>query len=457
LSRKLEEFKPLREDRVGVYVCGLTVYDYMHIGHARTYIAFDVILRYLKYRGYNVTYIQNITDIDDKIIRRAKEKNISPMNLSKDYAEKALEDQEKLNITKANGYPMVSDNIKEIISAIQRLIDKGHAYVADGNVYFDVSTFPDYGKLSHQDIEQLKKHRIEPDKRKRTPLDFLLWKESNDDEIGFESPWGYGRPGWHIECSVMSQKYLGDQFDIHGGALDLVFPHHENEIAQSESLTGKKPFVKYWLHTGFLSSSGEKMSKSLGNIISVREFLKKHSKEALRLFLLQTHYRSPVDYSEDNIFSTEKAIERLKKFRRELDIILSKADYDGNYRIQEISYKLRKDFIEYMDDDFNTPKAVASIFDAVRKINSLLTENESKKSIEQTIDIFDELMEILGIEINLSEAELTMEEKKLIDMRNKYRKEKNWVEADKIRRLLLERGIEIIDKNDITLYNKKSK
>ena len=290
LTRQIEEFKPIKDGELNVYICGLTVYDHMHIGHARTYIAFDVILRYLRHKGYKVKYVQNVTDIDDKIIKRAAERGVDPMDLSREYAAKCLEDQKRLGLAAADVYPKVSENIGEIIKAIETLIEKGFAYVAEGSVYFELSKFPDYGRLSNQDLEQLNKHRIEPNPDKRTPLDFSLWKEAQEGEIGYQSPWSYGRPGWHIECSVLARKYLGDQLDIHGGALDLIFPHHENEIAQSESLTGKKPFVRYWMHTGFLQSSGEKMSKSLGNIVSIRDFAEKFDLQAYRLFVLQTHY-----------------------------------------------------------------------------------------------------------------------------------------------------------------------
>ncbi|MFH1125856.1 MAG: cysteine--tRNA ligase [Candidatus Altiarchaeota archaeon] len=449
LSRRLEEFKPLKEGHVGVYVCGLTVYDYMHIGHARTYLAFDVILRYLKYRGYSVRYVQNVTDIDDKIIKRAKERDVSPIELSKEYAEKSFEDQEKLGLLKADAYPRVSENISEIIKAIQTLLEKGYAYVVDGSVYFDVLTLRDYGKLSNQDKEQLKKHRIEPDSRKKSPLDFALWKSSQKDSLGFNSPWGFGRPGWHIECSVMSRNHLGRQFDIHGGALDLIFPHHENEIAQSESLNGGKPFVRYWLHTGFLYSSGEKMSKSLGNIVSVREFLKDHSPESLRLFIMQTHYRSPIDYSVEQILSAEKAVERLRMFRRDVKLAMARAGDKGGHLAGEASDELLKKFIECMDDDFDTPGSVAAIFDAVRKINQLLSEgSESASSLNHSLSVFDELLSVLGLKLSEETDNLSPEEKGLVAERNSHRARKNWTEADRIRSILLKRGIRLLDKKD---------
>jgi len=457
LSRTVEDFTPIKKGEVSVYICGLTTYDFMHIGHARTYIAFDSILRYLKYRGFDVKYLQNLTDIDDKIIKRAKEKGVDPLELSKEFSEKSLEDQESLGLLLADKYPKVSEHVKEIISAVEKLVEKKSAYVAGGNVYFSVLDFPNYGKLSNQNIEQLNQHRIDPDPNKKSPLDFALWKSVPEGELGFESPWGYGRPGWHMECSVMSTKYLGEQFDIHGGALDLIFPHHENEIAQSESLTGEKPFVKYWLHTGFLQSSGEKMSKSLGNILPVREFLEKYSAEAFRLFVLQTHYRSPIDYSTENVVQAEAAVKRLKTFRKNLELASLDASGKGS-EILKASEKLSQDFTSAMDDDFNTPRAIGALFDAVRKTNTLLDDKkESKDSLKKMIVVFDELTSVLGFDFTPKEKEQVPPEiTKLVDERNKARAEKNWSEADKIRDLLRERGYNITDQSDGTTLVEKS-
>jgi cysteinyl-tRNA synthetase len=329
-------------------------------------------------------------------------------------------------------------------------VSKGYGYATSSGVYFDVSKAAGYGGLSHQDTEQLKMHRIEPDPEKRNALDFALWKKASPGELGFESPWGYGRPGWHIECSVMSRKHLGEQLDIHGGALDLIFPHHENEIAQSEALTGKK-FVKYWLHTGFLYSSGEKMSKSLGNIIPVREFLKKHSPEALRLFVLQTHYRSPVDYSEENISNSQKAVERLMTFRSGLAASIVKASDDGGSKALTAAENLREEFIRRMDDDFNTVQALAAIFEFVREVNQIMSMGgESKESLLKAAGVFDELTGVLGLTFKSSEIELTPDEKDLIEERNTYRREKKWAESDEIRDILKARGIKLTDRADGT-------
>ncbi|MBU0761581.1 MAG: cysteine--tRNA ligase [Candidatus Altiarchaeota archaeon] len=440
LTRVFEEFTPLVQGEVRVYICGLTVYDLMHIGHARTYIAFDALLRYLKYQGYNVRYIQNITDVDDKIIRRAGEKGVEPLALSSEFAEKSLQDQVSLGLTTADYYPKVSETIPDIISGIQKLLEKGYAYEAAGSVYFDVSKAEGYGMLSHQDTEQLSQHRIEPSPNKSNPLDFALWKKV-DDGFGFESPWGYGRPGWHIECTIMSQKHLGDQIDIHGGALDLIFPHHENEVAQSEALTGKKPFVKYWMHTGFLNSSGEKMSKSLGNILSVRKLLDEFQAEVFRIFVLQTHYRSPIDYSRENLVNSAKAFERLRNFRQRL--------VDGgatSHDLDALFHELKAKFDEAMNDDFQTPKALAHIFDTVKKANQIL--DEKPQDTQEALKIFDEVMGALGFAPN--EKKVPDEVVELVAERNKYRAEKNFVKADEIRDKLKERGYMVKDNKDGT-------
>ncbi len=449
LSRKVEEFKPVKDGEVKVYICGLTVYDDMHIGHARTYLAFDAILRYLKYKGYNLKYIQNITDIDDKIIIRANEKNIDPLKLSGEFAERMFEDQNALGLLKADHYPKVSETIEEIIIVVGKLIDKGHAYEADGNVYFDVGKTPDYGKLSHQDTEQLDRHRIEPDPGKKSPLDFALWKKVGDEELGFESPWGRGRPGWHIECTVMSQKYLGDIFDIHGGARDLIFPHHENEVAQSEALTGKKPFVKYWMHTGFLNSSGEKMSKSLGNIHPVRDFLKNVQPDVFRLFILKSHYRSPIDYNHENIEAAKGAVERLRNFKKLLENIIRGANDDGRIEVEEDAISLLIQFDNHMDRDFDTPKALAALFEYVRKANSLVVEGgQSKKSLEKAYDTLKIITSVLGLQLVAEKIELTSEQEKLLKQREEHRKNKDWSEADRIRLEFEKQGLRLVDQKD---------
>ncbi|MFH0863056.1 MAG: cysteine--tRNA ligase [Candidatus Altiarchaeota archaeon] len=447
LTRKTEDFKPLTDGEVRVYICGLTVYDDMHIGHARTYVAFDSILRYLRYRGYRVRYIQNVTDVDDKIIKRAKERNTRPLELSKEYARRAYEDQRSLGLLEADAYPKVTENIGGIIAATEALIRKGIAYVTEKGVYFDVSKAEGYGLLSNQDTKQLGQHRVEPDPDKRTPLDFSLWKRTGEGELGFESPWGVGRPGWHIECTVMSQRHLGDQIDIHGGALDLIFPHHENEIAQSEALTGKRPFVRYWMHTGFLNSSGEKMSKSLGNILAVREFLKTYSADAFRLFILQTHYRSPVDYSTQNVENAKKAAQRLADFKTRISFAIRSAKGSGSAAKDDVQ-RLRGVFDAHMDDDFNTPQAVGALFDSVRHVNAVLDAGgDSPESLTAAEAVFDDLFGVMGLRLG-SGIDLTDDDKGLIKERDLQRAAKNWVESDRLRDELLKRGLKIKDQKD---------
>jgi cysteinyl-tRNA synthetase len=445
LSRQKEEFSPIHGKKVNVYICGLTVYDYMHIGHARTYLAFDSILKYLKYRGYDVNYVQNVTDVDDKIIKRAKERGLNPKSLTEEFHKKTDEDQEALGLTKPKAYPKVTENMPEIIDAVKILISKGAAYEAGGSVYFDVSKAKNYGALSHQDDEQLKQARVEPNPEKRTPLDFALWKSVDKSEYGFDSPWGYGRPGWHIECSVMSRKYLGDQLDIHGGALDLIFPHHENEIAQSEALTGKQ-FVKYWMHTGFLQSSGEKMSKSLGNIIPVREFLKEFTPGGFRMFILQTHYRSPIDYSKDKVRESERAVERLKEFRKRLELPTKGKDK----KIAEAADALKKTFIEQMDDDFNTPNAVSAIFDFIREANSLIDASaESPEAVKHALAVFDESTSVLGLELK-ERVDVPHEVAEIVKQREEARRSKDWAKSDELRNKAAALGFKLLDNKDGT-------
>jgi cysteinyl-tRNA synthetase len=447
LSRGLEVFRPLIEGEVRVYICGLTVYDDMHIGHARTYLAFDAILRYLRFSGYKVRYVQNVTDIDDKIVRRAKERGKEPLALSEEYAARAREDQRMLGLVEADVYPKVSENIGGIIDATRKLIASGNAYVTDRGVYFDVSGSTGYGGLSHQDTEQLGQHRIEPDPQKRNALDFSLWKAAKDGEMGFESPWGLGRPGWHIECSVMARRFLGDQLDIHGGALDLIFPHHENEAAQSEALTGKRPFVRYWLHTGFLNSSGEKMSKSLGNIVSVREFLESYPADAFRLFIMQTHYRSPVDYSPGIMGNAAKAVERLRSFRAGLAAAAANATGAGEHA-RDAAVGLREAFISSMDEDFNTPEAVSAVFDAVRRINAAaVSGGESAGSLKRALEVFDEVVGALGFDF-CAHRGLSAEEAGLLQERRRLRAAGKWAESDRIRDTLLGRGLRLRDMKD---------
>jgi len=449
LRRKKLLFRPQVKGEVGMYVCGPTVYDDSHLGHARTYIAFDIIVRYLLYRGYKVNYIVNITDIDDKIINRARELGISPIDLAIKFEKIFMEDMESLGIRRANMYPKVSDHIPEIIGMISTLIERGYAYIVDGDVYFDVTKKTDLGKLSHQTLDEIRAGaRVEVDERKRNSADFALWKKAKRGEPFWESPFGQGRPGWHIECSAMSMKYLGRQFDIHGGARDLIFPHHENEIAQSEAYIGEAPFVKYWLHTGFLTIKGEKMSKSLGNFITIRDLLNKYEADSLRLFLASTHYRSPIDYSEEAL---QQATQSLRRIRDTLDN-LGQAIRVGNMvvqgeeekKIEEHILAFKKRIFDAMDDDFNTAKALAAFFELVRIGNVAVSRKVSLGLLRKIRDSIIELGGIFGLRLETVE-ELPEEAKKLIEERDVARKNKDWRRADEIREKLREMSITLRD------------
>ena len=405
LSGKKEEFSP-QGDEVKMYVCGVTPYDDAHIGHAMSYVVFDVIRRYLRFRGYKVKYVQNITDIDDKIIDRANQRGVSTHELVKQYTDSFDEDVEALNIIKAETdvYPKATDEIPKIIEVIQGLIDKGYAYPAGGSVYFRVRNAPDYGKLSHRSLDAMMTSECAiGSEEKEDAMDFVLWKASKPGEPWWESPWGEGRPGWHIECSAMSLKYLGDTLDIHGGGQDLIFPHHENEIAQSESFTGRKPFVKYWLHNGLVQLGEDKMSKSLGNLITIKQALAKYSPDAIRIFILNSHYRSPLTYSEEALGAAEKGVERLRQA-----VNLSSPDgppRDMTFRGQPIVLNGFKIFFtKGMDDDFNTPEAIAVLFELARQINQGRDEGQNVTEIQE---LLRELAGILGL--TLEEPELPID------------------------------------------------
>ncbi|WXG46485.1 MAG: cysteine--tRNA ligase [Candidatus Atabeyarchaeum deiterrae] len=455
LTEKLEEFKPLEGKKVKMYVCGVTVYDYAHIGHARTYVAFDVIKRYLKYRGYDVYHVQNITDVDDKIIARANELGISPIELASRFALEAEKDLNALGIEKADIYPRVTDHVPEIIKFIQTLIKKGYAYQANGDVYFSVKKFLGYGDLSHQSIhEVLSGARVEIDEKKKDPVDFSLWKNSKKGELSFESPWGRGRPGWHIECSTMSTKYLGDRFDIHGGAKDLIFPHHENEIAQSEAATGKKPFVKYWLHTGFLNAGGEKMSKSLGNFVTIRDLLQECDADAFRLFILSAHYRSPIDFEKKILEQAKRNLTRVTSvvqgLEKQVEELSNEKQGEDVSSYEHGAAEIERRYIEAMDNDFNTPEAVVAFQDLVKLGNKALTSGADKSSLTLILETLRRLSLVFGLssigaEVEKTETELPDEARKLIEEREEARKKKNWKKSDDIRAQLGKMGIVIED------------
>jgi len=484
LTGKKEDFVPLHEKRIGMYVCGVTVYDLSHIGHARSTIIFDMIYRYLRYRGYEVTYVRNFTDIDDKIIKRANEEGVDFKTIAEKYIGEFNIDMGRFGLEKPLVEPKATEHITEMIQLISTLVERGYAYQADGDVFFSVERFKDYGKLSKRNLEEMQAGaRVEIDEKKKNPLDFALWKASKPGEPFWESPWGKGRPGWHIECSVMSQKYLGETLDIHGGGKDLIFPHHENEIAQSEAATGK-PFVRYWIHNGFVNMNKEKMSKSLGNILTLKEIFKDWRPEVIRLFLLSHHYRSPVDFSFDSLSEAKSGLDRFYATLKAAQDEIAKPKGEGlpceviKYTLQgrggsvfsldEIrqtieSFQIR--FEEAMDDDFNTAQALGYFYDLQRYLNIFLDISKGHPTeeiismLKQGLNHFSQMGWIFGLfqedpevylmeqkkeglkRLNLSEEEIL----KLIEDRNVARKEKNWKKADEIRNDLLSKGIVLED------------
>lgn len=450
LSRTKEELEPLNDKIVNMYVCGPTVYNYIHIGNARAFIVFDTVRRYLEYEGYKVNYVQNFTDIDDKIIKRAQEENVTTKEVAEKYIDEYFKDADNLGIKRATVHPKATEHIKDIIEFIKILIDKGYAYVVNGNVYFETAKFKDYGKLSHKNIEELQAGaRIEINEEKKNPLDFVLWKAQKPGEPAWDSPWGKGRPGWHIECSVMSTKYLGKTLDIHAGGPDLVFPHHENEIAQSEAAY-EQPFSKYWMHIGYLNINNEKMSKSKGNFFTVREITEKYNPEVLRLFMLMAHYRSPINFSLDLMEQANSAYERLLNAVANLKHLANVCKDGGlneeEKKLMEKFEEYKKEFEEAMDDDFNTADAISVLFEMAKTSNANLSRNSSKKLVEYILDMFLKLSEVLGLSYRGVETELNDEEiLALIEERQKARKEKNWKLADEIRDRLREKRIILED------------
>lgn len=437
LSQRVEQFEPLEKDHVRMYVCGPTVYDYCHVGHARSYVCFDIIRRYLEFKGFKVTYVQNFTDVDDKIIARANEIGIEPGKLAEKYISAFFEDMHKLKIRPATYYPRVTKHIQEIISAIQKLISDGYAYESNGSVYFSVKKAKEFGKLSKQSIENMRTLEINEDKLE--PWDFALWKKAKEGEVYWQSPWGNGRPGWHIECSVMSVKHLGESFDIHGGGLDLIFPHHECEILQSEAYTNK-PFVKYWLHNGFLTINKEKMSKSLGNFFTIRDVLGRYEPDVLRFFIAYAHYRSPLDFSDVALEEAKAALKRIRICYSNILASLSKGEF-GVEIIDVEAY--RQKFIERMDDDFNTREAIAVVFDMVSALNEKM-EKLDMNSLADALYFLDQVAGILGIDF---EKQGTGDKfiELLLELRADARNRKNWEVADKIREKLRGLGVEIED------------
>lgn len=449
LSQQKEEFVPISEDEVKIYVCGPTVYNFFHLGNARPFVVFDTLRRYLEYIGYKVNFVQNFTDVDDKIINRAKEEGMTAPEISEKYIAEYFKDTKALNIHPATTHPRVSENIQQIIEFISTLIEKGYAYQVDGDVYYSPTKFDGYGKLSKQNIDELRAGaRIMVEEKKREPLDFALWKARKEEgEIAWESPWGMGRPGWHIECSAMSKRYLGSTLDIHAGGQDLKFPHHENEIAQSEACNGVE-FAKYWMHNGYITINKEKMSKSLGNFFTVREILERYDGEAIRFFLLSGHYRSPIDFNDGLMDMAKASLGRLENARDNLKFLAE--TQEGNtteaekYALNDFE-KFRVKFKDAMDDDLNTADAIAAIFELVTEINKDVKDGCSKEMAEKSLGILLELTGVLGLLETEKDESVDDEISKLVEERQQARAEKNFQRADEIRDMLKERGITLKD------------
>ncbi|MFP4662611.1 MAG: cysteine--tRNA ligase [Halanaerobiales bacterium] len=465
LTKKKEGFNTIKKDKVMMYVCGLTVQNYSHLGHIRSAINYDVIRRYLEYKGYDVTYIQNFTDINEKIVARAKEEEMSPEELAEKYTRAYLEDIDRLNVKRASKYVKATENIDAIIDMIERLVDRGYAYEAGGNVYFSVDKFEDYGKLSGRKLEDMQAgSRITVVEEKRNPMDFALWKKAPEGEKEWDSPWGKGWPGWHIECSAMSTKYLGDSFDIHGGGSDLIFPHHENEIAQSEACTGKEPFAKYWLHNGSVNLKGEKMSKSLGNFFTTRELLKKFRGAEIRYFLLSKHYRSPIDFTIEELENSRTSLKRIINIINNMERIMNSeiekdekiSSLDEHQITNQITAR-KKAFVESMNDDFNTARAIGVLHEFITDINKVINNQDflitedSILLVKETYRQLDEFMDILGLNVSGEEEQYAGTEtvnqliELMLDVREEARNKKDWGVADMIRDGLNDLGFEIKD------------
>ncbi len=452
LTRKKEDFVPIEDGKVKMYVCGPTVYNYFHIGNARPFVVFDTMRKYLEYRNYKVKFVQNFTDVDDKIINRAKEEGISASEVSEKYIEEYYKDAAALNVKKANVHPKVTETMKDIIQFVQGLIDKGYAYESNGDVYYRARKFDGYGKLSGKNIDDLiSGARVSVDEKKEDPLDFALWKaRKGDDEIAWESPWGMGRPGWHIECSAMSKKFLGETIDIHAGGQDLQFPHHENEIAQSEANNGKT-FANYWMHNGYINIDGIKMSKSLGNFKTVRDLLQVYDGEVLRFLILSGHYRGPIDFGEEILTQSQNGLNRMRNAKENLKHLI--ATGEGKITTAESEAfagleQYRQQFIDAMDDDLNTADGISAIFELITAINTAVKDGASKEFAQKCLDLLLELSSILGLleqEVSKEVTEVEPEVQALIDERQAARKAKDFARADEIRDELKAKGITLKD------------
>jgi len=451
LTRKKEEFVPIKEKEVRMYSCGPTVYNYFHIGNARPFIIFDTVRRYFEYRGYKVDFVQNFTDIDDKMIKRANEEGITVKELADRFINEYFVDAKGLGVGEATEHPKATENIDAIIELVKKLEENGFAYNVKGDVYFSTKKFKEYGKLSQQSLDDLELgSRIDVDERKQDPMDFAVWKAQKPGEPAWDSPWGKGRPGWHIECSAMANKYLGETIDIHSGGQDLIFPHHENEIAQSEAASGK-PFARYWMHNGFINVDNKKMSKSEGNFFTVRDIAQKFDYEVIRFFMLSAHYRSPINFSAELLEQAQNGLERIYNCLDNLMYLSGHAEdtemSDDEKAIQKRLTVIKDKFIEGMDDDLNTADAISSIFDMVREVNSTITANAnlSKGIVEFSHSLIKELGGVLGIGQKQKEDNIDSEIEDLINKRQQARKEKNWKLSDEIRDKLKEMGIALED------------
>ena len=451
MTRKKEEFKPIEEGKVKMYVCGPTVYNFFHIGNGRTFIVFDTVRRYLEYKGYDVEFVQNFTDIDDKMIKRANEENISVKEVGDKYIAEYYKDADNLNIERASVNPRATEYITEVVDFVKELVDKGYAYESNGDVYFSTKKFEGYGKLSGQNLEELQagaSNRVDLDERKRDPMDFAIWKAQKEGEPGWESPWGLGRPGWHIECSCMAKKLLGDTIDIHAGGMDLAFPHHENEIAQSEALTGKS-FSNYWMHSAYVNVNNVKMSKSLNNFFTARDVLKSYDADVIRFFMLSAHYRAQINFSKELLDSAKASVERLYNAIGNLENLLEEVSVDKmseeEKKYLESLNSYREKYIQKMDDDFNTADAISVLFELVKNTNTNITTASSKELVEKALELIRELGAPLGILQKLTKVSLEDEVEKLIEQRQEARRNRDFALADKIRDDLKSRGIILED------------
>lgn len=451
MTRQKEPLK-INENKIKLFVCGPTVYDHSHIGHARTYISFDVIVRYLKHEGYSVFYLQNITDIDDKIINRAKEQKTDPLELSHKFEKEYLNDMKTLNVNNVNFYARATEHMDEIIAQIEDLIEKGYAYDTPTGVYFNVNKKEDFGKLSNRNLDDLQNTRIDIDTTKKDPKDFALWKKQ-DEKPYWDSPWGKGRPGWHIEDTAITESYFGPQYDIHGGGLDLIFPHHDAEIAQMEAASGKEPLVQYWMHTGFLNVQGEKMSKSLGNFITIKKLLENYEPDVYRFFVLSTHYRSPIDFSDNILKQAENSLKRLQntvKLTQEQQMKNNLPENDDTYNIKDKLELFKTEFFNAMNNDFNTPIALSNLFDFTHELNKALANNQvSKNTLTEIINTFKEVEDIFGFTLIKTEKNTDKSDELLnilTNIRSELRADKNWELADKIRDNLADLNIQLEDK-----------